>query len=315
MKRHGFHGLSASHGAQRKHRSPGSIGGCATPGRVFKGVRMAGRMGGERTTTPRPDRARGRRRARPAPDQGCRPRPQGRLILVRSAIQAPSPPRRRPRERHRQRRLAVRRQESQDVELPDEIFAAQVNVPLIHQVVVAQHAAARQGTHATKTRGEVRGGGRKPYRQKGTGRARQGSAPCAAVRRRWHGARPAAAGLRAADAEEDEGRRAPRRAVRPGPHGRVARGQRFVDGEAPGPRTRWRAARRAAGGCCGRCWSSRSRDDELTWKSLRNVPGVTCWPSQLNTYDVLVSDHVVFTQAALDEFTGHGGPARKEDEQ
>ena len=64
---------------------------------------------------------------------------------------------------------------SQDVELPDEIFSAQVNVPLMHQVVVAQEAAARQGTHATKTRGLVRGGGKKPYRQKGTGRARQGS--------------------------------------------------------------------------------------------------------------------------------------------
>src|SRR5580692_7025891 len=65
--------------------------------------------------------------------------------------------------------------EEKTVELPDEIFAAKVNVPLIHQVVVAQQAAARQGTHATKTRGDVRGGGRKPYRQKGTGRARQGS--------------------------------------------------------------------------------------------------------------------------------------------
>ena len=61
------------------------------------------------------------------------------------------------------------------MELPDEIFGAKINVPLMHQVVVAQEAAARQGTHATKTRGLVRGGGRKPYRQKGTGRARQGS--------------------------------------------------------------------------------------------------------------------------------------------
>src|ERR1700735_3583058 len=60
-------------------------------------------------------------------------------------------------------------------DLPAEIFDAKVHVPLIHQVVVAQEAAARQGTHATKTRGDVRGGGRKPYRQKGTGRARQGS--------------------------------------------------------------------------------------------------------------------------------------------
>src|SRR5499433_2277190 len=61
------------------------------------------------------------------------------------------------------------------VELPEEIFAAKVNVPLIHQVVIAQQAAARQGTHSTKTRGDVRGGGKKPWRQKGTGRARQGS--------------------------------------------------------------------------------------------------------------------------------------------
>ena len=66
-------------------------------------------------------------------------------------------------------------EEAGTVELPDAIFAAKVNVPLIHQVVVAQRAAARQGTHATKTRGMVSGGGRKPYRQKGTGRARQGS--------------------------------------------------------------------------------------------------------------------------------------------
>ena len=61
------------------------------------------------------------------------------------------------------------------VELPAEIFEAKVNVPLIHQVVVAQQAAARQGTHAARNRGAVRGGGKKPYRQKGTGRARQGS--------------------------------------------------------------------------------------------------------------------------------------------
>ena len=61
------------------------------------------------------------------------------------------------------------------VDLPDDIFDVQVNIPLIHQVVVAQLAAARQGTHDTKSRGEVSGGGRKPYRQKGTGRARQGS--------------------------------------------------------------------------------------------------------------------------------------------
>ena len=79
------------------------------------------------------------------------------------------------------------------VDLPAEIFDVETNIPLIHQVVVAQQAAARQGTHATKTRGEVRGGGRKPYKQKGTGRARQGSTRAPAVRRRWRRPRPAAA--------------------------------------------------------------------------------------------------------------------------
>ena len=98
------------------------------------------------------------------------------------------------------------------VELPADVFDVQVNVPLIHQVVVAQLAAARQGTHSTNGRGEVRGGGRKPYRQKGTGRARQGSirAP------HWRRPRPDAARLRTADAKEDEGGRAARGAVRPG---------------------------------------------------------------------------------------------------
>ena len=86
------------------------------------------------------------------------------------------------------------------VELPAELFDVTANIPLIHQVVVAQLAAARQGTHSTKTRGEVRGGGAKPYRQKGTGRARQGSTPGSAVRRRRHRARPAAARLRPAHA-------------------------------------------------------------------------------------------------------------------
>jgi large subunit ribosomal protein L3 len=88
MKRHGFKGLSASHGTQRKHRSPGSIGGCATPGRVFKGVRMAGRMGNARTTTPNltvhaVDAERGLLLIR-----GAVPGPKGGLILVRSAIRA-----------------------------------------------------------------------------------------------------------------------------------------------------------------------------------------------------------------------------------
>ena len=98
------------------------------------------------------------------------------------------------------------------VELPDAIFDAQANIALMHQVVIAQLAAARQGTHKVKTRGEVRGGGKKPYKQKGTGRARQGSA----VHRRRDRSRPGTARLLPAHPQEDEGRRTARRPLRPG---------------------------------------------------------------------------------------------------
>ena len=87
MKRHGFHGLGACHGTQRKHRSPGSIGGCATPGRVFKGMRMAGRMGDVQANDAEPDRARRRRRARACCSSAApSPAPSGGLVLVRSAV-------------------------------------------------------------------------------------------------------------------------------------------------------------------------------------------------------------------------------------
>ena len=168
MKRHGFHGLRASHGAHRKHRSPGSIGGCATPAACSRACGWPAAWAASRQTTQNLTVARGRRRARPAAHQGRRPRPQGR-------------PRARPHRREGgpgMTAVDVRTPAGKatgTVELPAEIFDVQANVPLIHQVVVAQLAAARQGTHDTKTRAEVRGGGRKPYRQKGTGRARQGS--------------------------------------------------------------------------------------------------------------------------------------------
>jgi large subunit ribosomal protein L4 len=192
--------------------------------------------------------------------------------------------------------------ESKTVELPDEIFAAKVNVPLIHQVVVAQQAAARQGTHATKTRGEVRGGGRKPYRQKGTGRARQGSlrAPQYAGGGVVHGPQPRsyvqrtpkkmkAAALRGALSDRLS-------------HGRVLVVSGFVDGDVP--RTKDAVAVLASAVAPGeKVLVVAHRDDELTWKSLRNVPSVhVLTEDQLNTYDVLASDHVVFTEQALTAF-------------
>ncbi len=191
---------------------------------------------------------------------------------------------------------------SKTVELPDEIFAAKVNVPLIHQVVVAQQAAARQGTHATKTRGEVRGGGKKPYRQKGTGRARQGSlrAPQYAGGGVVHGPQPRsyvqrtpkkmkAAALRGALSDRLS-------------HGRVLVVSGFVDGDVP--RTKDAVAVLASAVAPGaKVLVVAHRDDEITWKSLRNVPGVhVLTEDQLNTYDVLASDHVVFTEQALTAF-------------
>jgi large subunit ribosomal protein L4 len=196
------------------------------------------------------------------------------------------------------------------VELPAEIFDAKVNVPLIHQVVVAQQAAARQGTHAAKNRGAVRGGGKKPYRQKGTGRARQGStrAPQFAGGGTVHGPVPRsyeqrtskkmkAAALRGALSD---------RAA----HGRVHVVSGFTEEETPRTRDALAVLETAVGTGPGQAQVLvvAAADDELTWKSLRNVQGVHLLASgQLNTYDVLVSDHVVFTEGALEQFLTRSG--------
>ena len=186
-------------------------------------------------------------------------------------------------------------------ELPAAIFDAAANVPLIHQVVVAQLAAARQGTHATKSRADVRGGGRKPWRQKGTGRARQGSirSPQFTGGGIVHGPVPRdysqrtpkkmkAAALRGALSDRARG-------------GRVHVVSAFAETDVPSTST--------AVGLLNQVAPSRhvlvvlARGDDLTWKSLRNAPTVhLIHPDQLNTYDVLVSDDVVFTTEALEAF-------------
>ncbi len=193
------------------------------------------------------------------------------------------------------------------VELPDAIFAAKVNVPLMHQVVVAQRAAARQGTHSTKTRGMVSGGGRKPYRQKGTGRARQGStrAPQFAGGGVAHGPQP-----------RDYTQRTPKKmtaaALRGALSDRAANGRvyvvtNFVEGDVPKTREALAVLNTVTEGATRNILVVTLHDDELTWKSLRNVPAVHLLAEdQLNTYDVLVSDHVVFTEAALSAFVERG---------
>jgi large subunit ribosomal protein L4 len=199
------------------------------------------------------------------------------------------------------------RGKAKTIDLPAEIFDVPTNIPLIHQVVVAQLAAARQGTHSTKTRGEVRGGGKKPYRQKGTGRARQGStrAPQFAGGGVVHGPQP-----RSYDQRTPKKMKA---AALRGALSDRARNDRvhvvtsLVTGDVPSTKT--------ASEYLSKITSARhvlviaERTDDLTWKSLRNVPAVRMLePGQLNTYDVLISDDVVFTAEALSTFLA--GPSK-----
>ena len=193
--------------------------------------------------------------------------------------------------------------------LPSKIFGVQTNVPLIHQVVVAQLAAARQGTHSTKNRGEVRGGGAKPYRQKGTGRARQGStrAPQFTGGGVVHGPKPRdysqrtpkkmkAASLRGALSDRAR-------------HERIHVIENLVTGDVP-------SAKQALAALIGLTERTSflvvlARGDEVAFKSVRNLENVhVLVADQLNTYDVLCAEDIVFTRAAFDAFVA--GPAKAE---
>lgn len=190
------------------------------------------------------------------------------------------------------------------VELPAEIFDVTANIALMHQVVTAQLAAARQGTHATKTRGEVSGGGKKPYRQKGTGRARQGStrAPQFTGGGTVHGPQP-----------RDYSQRTPKKMIRAALHGALsdrARNDRIhvvselVAGQTPSTK----AAKNFLAELSDRkkFLVVVGREDVTAWKSVANLQNVQpIAPDQLNTYDVLNSDDVVFSVEALNAFV-HG---------
>jgi large subunit ribosomal protein L4 len=201
------------------------------------------------------------------------------------------------------------------VELPAELFDVEPNIALMHQVVTAQLAAARQGTHSAKTRGEVRGGGRKPYRQKGTGRARQGStrAPQFTGGGTVHGPKP-----------RDYSERTPKKMIRAAlrgalsdraAHGRVHVVSGFITGDVPRTKDAAALVATVTGGTPRRVLVVADRADELTWKSLRNVAGVHLIATgQLNTYDVLVSDHVVFTEDSLAQFVARAA-SRQEGQQ
>ncbi|MHC6230175.1 50S ribosomal protein L4 [Arthrobacter sp. MMS24-T111] len=198
------------------------------------------------------------------------------------------------------------------VDLPAEIFDVQTNVPLLHQVVVAQLAAARQGTHKTKTRAEVSGAGRKPFKQKGTGRARQGSirAPHMTGGGVVHGPTP-----------RDYSQRTPKKMIAAALRGALsdrARNGRIhvvpelVEGTKPSAKTALATLRGV---------SDRKnllvvieRDNDVAALSVRNLAGVhVLYADQLNTYDVLVSDDVVFTKAAYEAFVAAKAAKNEED--
>ena len=197
------------------------------------------------------------------------------------------------------------------VELPAEIFDAKVSVPLIHQVVVAQLAAARQGTHKTKTRGEVSGAGRKPFKQKGTGRARQGSirAPQMTGGGIVHGPQP-----------RDYSQRTPKKMIAAALLGALsdrARGGRVhaVEGFAAGDVAKTRDAVALLEGIAPakHYLVVLTRDEELSERAVRNIPTVHVLPvDQLNAYDVLVADDIVFSTAALEAFIAAKAPKKEE---
>jgi large subunit ribosomal protein L4 len=198
------------------------------------------------------------------------------------------------------------------VELPAELFDVPANIALMHQVVTAQRAAARQGTHSTKTRGDVSGGGRKPYRQKGTGRARQGStrAPQFTGGGVVHGPKP-----------RDYSQRTPKKMIAAAlrgalsdraRNGRIHAVTELVSGQTPSTKS----AREFLGTLTDRkqVLVVIGRTDETGAKSVRNLPGVhILTPGQLNTYDVLRADDVVFSVEALNAYIAAARGAEDKD--
>ena len=203
--------------------------------------------------------------------------------------------------------LDVAGKKAGSIDLPGDLFDVQTNVPLIHQVVVAQQAAARQGTSSTKRHDEVSGTGKKPFKQKGTGRARQGSLRAPQMRGGY-----ITLGPKPRDYDQRTPKKMKAAAVRGALSDRARNGRlhvinEFAIGKAP--------STKAAAAILAQLSQRRNvlvvldRTDDLSYKSLRNIQGVHVLPvDQLNAYDILLSDDLVFTKAALDAFIA--GPAK-----
>ena len=266
MKRHGFSGQKASHGTHRVHRKPGAVGSCATPARVFQGQshgRPHGRRQGDHAE---PHRRAGRRGTEPAAHQGRGSRSEGR-------------PRRHPRRGQAGSEgrsvmtsvdvLDPSGQKQGSVDLDATWFGIEPNVQVMHQVVTAQLAARRSGTQSTKTRAEVRGGGAKPWKQKGTGRARQGSIRSP----QWRGG-GVALGPKPRSYKQRTPKKMIRLALRSALSDRAAEGKVLVV-DSWGwdvPRTKEALAALQALDIQGRVLVVLSTEDLAAWKSFRNLP-------------------------------------------
>ena len=195
------------------------------------------------------------------------------------------------------------------VELPASVFDVKTNVPLIHQVVVAQLAAARQGTHSTKRRGEVSGTGAKPFKQKGTGRARQGS-----IRQPEH----RGGGIVHGPKPRDYSQRTPKKMIAAALAGLLSdrlRGERIHVVDSFGTD---KPATKAAASFLSTFTAGKNtlvvidRDEETSYLSVRNLGNVhAIVPDQLNAYDVVRSDDIVFTKAAIDAFIAKKAGAKE----
>jgi len=199
--------------------------------------------------------------------------------------------------------IDVKGKKAGSVDLPEGLFDVQTNVPLIHQVVVAQLAAARQGTQSTLRRGEVSGSGRKPHKQKGTGRARQGS-----IRMPQH----RGGGIIHGPKPRDYSQRTPKKMIAAAllgalsdraRNGRISVIDQFGIGTSPS--TKAAASFLAQISTAKNILVVLDRSDEVSYMSLRNLPTVHVIPvDQLNAYDVLHAEDLVFTAAALTSFVG-----------
>ena len=194
------------------------------------------------------------------------------------------------------------------VELDDALFGIEPNIPVMHQVVTAQLAARRSGTQSTKTRAEVRGGGAKPWKQKGTGRARAGSNRSP----NWVGG-----GVSHAPKPRSYAQRTPKKMIRLALRSALsdrAASERIIvlDWGLDAPSTKAAKAILDANGVTGRVLAVLRAEDDVVWKSLRNLPDVhICGAGELNAYDVLVSDWLIFTPDTIptDKPVTRGGAA------